>query len=815
MKIRFCFYCIFLPVIIVSAQSGNIYHKNYIDFNKNGRMDVYENPRAPADERIENLLSQMTLEEKTCQLATLYGYKRILMDPQPTPEWKEKIWKDGIGNIDEHLNGFTGWRRPPMDHPLVYPPSSHARAINNVQRWFVEETRLGIPVDFTDEGIRGVEATGATNFPTQLGIGHTWDKELVNKIGRVTAKEARVLGFTNVYSPILDVARDQRWGRMEEVYGESPFLVGILGTAMTRGMQEKHRIASTAKHFCVYSTPKGGREGFARTDPQLGPRAMHDLLMRPFEMVIRNAGLLGVMSSYNDYDGVPISGSSYFLDELLRKTYGFRGYVVTDSDALAYLYTKHGVAGSYKEAVRQAIQAGVNVRCTFTPPDKYILPLRELVREGRLSRDIVDDRVRDVLRVKFWLGLFDHPYVEDCKEADTIVGCADHQKVALRASRESLVLLKNEGGLLPLSRNLTHIAVIGPNAADTAYAVTHYGPRGTEVISVLEGIQNIAGSATRVSYTKGCELVDADWPDSELLPRPLTETEQEEIAKAVDLARDADAAILVVGGSQRTAGENKSSTSLNLPGRQLDLIKAVYATGTPCVVVLINGRPLSINWTNRSIPAILEAWYPGAWGGKAVAEVLFGDYNPGGKLTVTFPKTVGQIPFNFPTKPFAQVDAYGTAGPDGGRARVNGALYPFGYGLSYTTFTYSDLSVEPDRAFTAGRVIISCRITNSGQRAGDEVAQLYIHDEIATVTVYEKVLRGFERVHLEPGESKTVTFIIEPEDLMLWNRQMERVVEPGLFTVMVGASSEDIRLQGEFTILAADAGVPLKPDVKR
>lgn len=780
---------------------SEMYRKGWIDFNKNGVKDVYEDPSAPLEARIENLLQQMTLDEKTCQMVTLYGYKRVLKDDLPTPEWKELLWKDGIGAIDEHLNGFQQWGLPPSDNAYVWPASRHAWALNEVQRFFVEDTRLGIPVDFTNEGIRGVESYRATNFPTQLGLGHTWNRELIRQVGLITGREARMLGYTNVYAPILDVGRDQRWGRYEEVYGESPYLVAELGIEMVRGLQHNHQVAATGKHFAAYSNNKGAREGMARVDPQMSPREVENIHIYPFKRVIREAGMLGVMSSYNDYDGIPVQGSYYWLTTRLRGEMGFRGYVVSDSDAVEYLYTKHGTAKDMKEAVRQSVEAGLNVRCTFRSPDSFVLPLRELVKEGGLSEEVINDRVRDILRVKFLIGLFDAPYQTDLAGADREVEKEENEAIALQASHESVVLLKNADELLPLDINSTKkIAVCGPNANEEGYALTHYGPLAVEVTTVLEGIQEKTKSKAEVLYTKGCDLVDAHWPESEIIDYPLTDDEQAEIDKAVENARQADVAVVVLGGGQRTCGENKSRTSLDLPGRQLQLLQAIQATGKPVVLILINGRPLSINWADRFVPAILEAWYPGSKGGTALADILFGDYNPGGKLTVTFPKTVGQIPFNFPCKPSSQIDGGKNPGPTGNMSRINGALYPFGYGLSYTTFEYSDLDITPRVITPNESATARLKVTNTGKRAGDEVVQLYIRDVLSSITTYEKNLAGFQRIHLEPGEAQELSFTIDRKHLELLDADMKWVVEPGDFVLMAGASSEDIRLNGTLTV---------------
>ena len=780
---------------------SEMYRKGWIDFNKNGVKDVYEDPSAPLEARIENLLQQMTLDEKTCQMVTLYGYKRVLKDDLPTPEWKELLWKDGIGAIDEHLNGFQQWGLPPSDNAYVWPASRHAWALNEVQRFFVEDTRLGIPVDFTNEGIRGVESYRATNFPTQLGLGHTWNRELIRQVGLITGREARMLGYTNVYAPILDVGRDQRWGRYEEVYGESPYLVAELGIEMVRGLQHNHQVAATGKHFAAYSNNKGAREGMARVDPQMSPREVENIHISPFKRVIREAGMLGVMSSYNDYDGIPVQGSYYWLTTRLRGEMGFRGYVVSDSDAVEYLYTKHGTAKDMKEAVRQSVEAGLNVRCTFRLPDSFVLPLRELVKEGGLSEEVINDRVRDILRVKFLIGLFDAPYQTDLAGADHEVEKEENEAIALQASRESIVLLKNAGELLPLDINsIKKIAVCGPNANEEGYALTHYGPLAVEVTTVLEGIQEKTKGKAEVLYTKGCDLVDAHWPESEIIDYPLTDDEQAEIDKAVENARQADVAVVVLGGGQRTCGENKSRTSLDLPSRQLQLLQAIQATGKPVVLILINGRPLSINWADKFVPAILEAWYPGSKGGTALADILFGDYNPGGKLTVTFPKTVGQIPFNFPCKPSSQIDGGKNPGPTGNMSRINGALYPFGYGLSYTTFEYSDLDITPRVITPNESATVRLKVTNTGKRAGDEVVQLYIRDVLSSITTYEKNLAGFQRIHLEPGEAQELSFTIDHKHLELLDTDMKWVVEPGDFVLMAGASSEDIRLNGTLTV---------------
>ena len=786
--------------ITLSPLRAEIYRDGWIDLNKNGTKDPYEDPQVDVTQRIEDLLARMSVEEKTCQLATLYGYGRVAKDDLPTPQWKSAIWRDGLANIDEHMNGIPGWQGK-KESKHVWPASSHARAINEVQRWFIEETRLGIPVDFTNEGIRGICHHKATNFPAQVGIGATWDQALAGQIGHVTGKEARLLGYTNIYSPILDLARDPRWGRVVECYGEDPYLVARLGVEQAKGLRAEG-VGSTAKHFAVYSVPKGGRDGDARTDPHVAPREMIMMYLTPFETLVREANLVGVMSSYNDYDAIPVSGSRYMLIDQLRRRMGFTGYVVSDSNAVKFLWSKHRVATSYKDAARQFLEAGGNVRTEFNPPDNFILPVRELIAEGKIAMRVIDDRVRDVLRVKFMLGMFDQPYVPDPAAADRVVHCADHRQVALQAARESLVLLKNDRGLLPLKKDPGTILVCGPNAKEINHSVSRYGPTMGEVISVYEGIKAAVSPNTKVLYAKGCEIADKRWPASDIFYEPPTGEDAQRIQEAVTLAEKADAIVAVLGESEQTIGESTSRTDLTLTGYQRDLVQALHATGRPVVVVLISGRALAINWVDRHVPAILAAWFPGEWCGRAVAEALLGDYNPGGRLPVTFPRTVGQLPYNFPHKPGSQAGQGKGNDPNGvGKSRVYGALYPFGYGLSYTTFQYDELKIAPARIKPGASVTVSCRVTNTGQRPGDEVVQLYLRDDVSSVITYDKQLRGFQRVPLAAGESKTVSFTLGRRDMELLDRQMHRVVEPGRFTVMLGSSSEDIRLQDAFEVL--------------
>ena len=769
---------------ISGGTPDGIYHKGWIDFNKNGKMDLYENPKAPLEDRVQDLLSQMTLEEKTCQMATLYGSGRVLKDALPQNNWKTEVWKDGIGNIDEEHNGLGAFKSE-----YSFPYAKHVDAKHTIQRWFVEKTRLGIPVDFTNEGIRGLCHDRATYFPAQCGQGATWNKKLIARIGEVEAKEAVALGYTNIYSPILDIAQDPRWGRCVETYGEDPYLVGELGKQMITSLQ-KYNLVATPKHFAVYSIPIGGRDGKTRTDPHVAPREMRTLYIEPFRMAFQEAGALGVMSSYNDYDGEPITGSYHFLTEILRQEWGFKGYVVSDSEAVEFISNKHKVADTYEDGIAQAVNAGLNIRTHFTPPADFILPLRKAVDDGKISQETLDKRVAEILRIKFWLGLFDNPYRGNGKQAEQIVHSKEHQAVSLEAARQSLVLLKNETHLLPLSKSIRSIAVIGPNADEQTQLICRYGPANAPIKTVYQGIKELLPHA-EVIYKKGCDIIDPHFPESEILDFPKTAEEVQLMEEAIRAAKQAEVVVMVLGGNELTVREDRSRTSLNLPGRQEELLKAVCATGKPIILVMLDGRASSINYAAAHVPAILHAWFPGEFCGQAVAEALFGDYNPGGRLAVTFPKSVGQIPFAFPFKPGSD---------ESSSTSVYGALYPFGHGLSYTTFTYSDLHISPSHQGVQGDIHVSCKIKNTGKIKGDEVVQLYLRDEISSVTTYTKVLRGFERISLKAGEEQTVHFRLRPQDLGLWDKNMNFRVEPGSFKVMLGASSTDIRLHGQFEI---------------
>jgi beta-glucosidase len=789
---------------IHAERSPAIYHEGWIDLNKSGNKDPYEDPAVATEKRVADLLARMTVAEKTAQMVTLYGFPRVLKDELPTAAWATSFWKDGIGNIDEHMNGNRGFKSDLPQPRYDLPYSLHARGLNEVQRFFVEKTRLGVPADFTNEGIRGLLHSKATSFPAQLAVASAFDRELVREIGRITGREARALGYTNVYSPILDLARDPRWGRTAETYGEDPFLAGELGMEQVRGIQEQ-RVVSTLKHFTVYGVPKGGRDGEARTDPQVTWRELQMVYLDPFRRAIREAGALGVMSSYNDYDGIPVQGSALFLTKILREEFGFAGYVVSDSGAVEHIHQKHRVAPTPADAIRQAVAAGLNIRTNFTPPEEYGDVLRGLVESGQLPIETIDARVRDILRVKFWLGLFDQPYVRDPSRTDRVVRAAEHVAMAERAARESIVLLKNDAQLLPLRKDLKRVLVTGPLADNPGGWWSRYGPQQLAFVTPLAAIRRELGPGVEVVYEQGCPVIDERFPESDVYREPPAEKTRASIAAAVAAAGDADVIVAVLGEVEEISQESASRISLDLPGHQQELLEGLHATGKPLVLVLSNGRPLSVNWAAKHVQAIVEMWFPGEPGGTALADVLFGDYNPSGRLPITFPKSVGQIPFNFPAHPGSQ------ARDDG---QVHGALYPFGHGLSYTTFRYSNVSVMPERATSGATFTVACDVTNTGARAGEEVVQLYLRDDYTSVVTFDQQLRGFTRVSLAPGETKRVQFELQPQHLMLYDRDGKWSIEPGRFTASLGASSQDFKLRTTFTVTRPDGSAPAEAPVR-
>lgn len=776
-----------------------IYHDGWTDLNKNGIKDPYEDPSLPVEKRIDDLIPRMNVDEKTAQLVTLYGYNRVTPDYLPTTAWFTEFQKDGIANIDEHLNGFNYYDNNQLPGvAFVRKPSKLVWALNETRRFFIEDTRLGIPCEFTNEGLRGVETAASTGFPCPLAQSCSWDRQLVRDIAAVAGKETFALGYDNLYAPLLDVIRDPRWGRCEEQFGECPWLVGEYGVMVVNAIQAQG-VTSTPKHYCIYSAASGARQGLSRTDPRCPPREVEYIHLWPWRRVMRDAKPDGVMASYNDYDGEPIAGSSHFLTDVLRGEMGFKGYIVSDSDAVEYLYAKHHVAKDPKDAVRKTILAGMDVRTTFTKPETYATPLRELIKEGSVPMDVVDARVRNVLRVKFRRGLFDKPY-RSLADADKVAMSDESFKLSLQASREALILLKNDHNFLPLKADdFKSIAVVGPNADSVEYARQHYGPLTNDTITVRKALETYANGRFKVNYSRGCDFTDDRWPESEILPEDPNAKEQAEIDKAVEIVGQSDLAVVVVGdtpygskASRTTCGENNSRTGLSLAGHQDRLVRAVAATGKPFVVVHFSGRPNALNWPNKVAPAILHSFLPGPFGGQAAVEAIFGDINPGGKTTTNFVKTTGQLPLNFPAKPGANTES---------NRAVNGYLWPFGHGLSYTTFAYKNLNIEPKEIPADGKFTATFEISNTGRTAGVEIPQLYFHQRVSSLTVFERQLRGFDRIELAPGESRTVTIPVDAKEaLWMLDKDMKRVVEPGVFDILIGASSQDIRLKQGLTV---------------
>ena len=786
------------------AERNDIYKEGWIDLNKNGEKDTYEDPSAAIDDRIDDLLGQMTREEKAMQLLTLYAYPSACKDKHPTEKWLERAWKDGIANVDQAGDAFANGRSD-----INRTPEMNARYINNLQRFFVEQTRLGIPADMTNEGIRGACVRHGTSFPSPHSQGMTWDPALAYEIGRVMGTEAKAVGYTNIYGPILDVARDQRWGRWEGTIAEDPFLVAELGKRIAQGIQDAG-VASSPKHFVGYGENKGARGWDSRTDPHITAQTFEAIHLYPFRRVFSEVGPLGVMCAYNDVNGVPVGSSVELLKRRLRDEFGFKGYVVSDSGTIERLAGSMRIAKDNKEAHAIRIRAGLNVWTNFDQPDRHAKWIVQSMEDGTLDEADVDAAVRDVLRVKFLLGLFDNPYVASPAAADRVVGNEAFRKIALQASRESLVLLKNEGGLLPLdAKRLRRVAVIGPNADNTGWMPIHYGPRDFPQVKVLEGIRKqLEGSGVEVVYAKGCDTVNPGWPDTELIPEPLSDKERADIDEAVKAARSSDVAIVVLGDTGRTSGESRTRNSLNLPGRQDDLLRAVHATGKPVVLVLLHGRPPAVNFAAKHVPAILSAGFPGGYGGTAIAEALFGAYNPGGKTNGTWLRSAGQIPYNFPAKPRSNEEPSVK-----GRTHYDGPLWPFGHGLSYTTFALGKPTAEPiterrerpAEGFWASlwgetetyeapvgwRVRVP--VTNTGKVAGDEVVQLYVsYAQTPRVSWFDQMLRGFRRIHLQPGETREVVFDVGEDALRIALDDQSWVLPDTPFELRLGVSSQRI-----------------------
>ena len=700
----------------------------------------YRNPNVPIDDRVADLLSRMTLEEKVHEITGGGERQAEVIDPT------------GTFTTEQAHAAFAQLSSP--DYALT--PRRSALLRNGVQRFLREKTRLGIPALFMGEALHGFMEYHSTSFPQALGLASTWDPELVRQVFTAAGEEAGSRGVGQVFSPVLDIARDPRWGRTEETYGEDPYLASRMGVAAVTGLQgdswliDRHHAMATAKHFAVHGQPEGG----TNTAPgNYSERVIRENFLVPFQAVVQEARVGSVMASYNEIDGIPSHVNHWLLDRVLRQEWGYRGFVTSDGNGLQMLVGTHHVAANNVEAARLALAAGVDY--DLSDGSVYRTLLRQ-VKEGTVPVSEVDLAASRVLTAKFRLGLFDNPYV-DPDTAERVTGSAEHRQLSEKAAEKVIVLLKNDKNLLPLDLGkLKTIAVIGPNAADVHLG--GYSREAAHGVSILDGVKERVGGKASVVYAEGCKITNArpgfrGWFDNNVkLIDPATQVES--IHAAAEVARKADVA---------------------------SLVQAVVETGTPTVVILINGRPLSINYIAEHVPAILEGWYLGQEGGTAAARVLFGDVNPGGKLPITFPHSVGDLPDFYNRKPSADRSyAFGTKKP----------LYAFGYGLSYTRFHFDNLRVEPSKIVAGGTATVSVDVTNTGDREGDEVPQLYIHQRVASVTRPVKQLQAFRRITLKPGEKRSVEFTITPAMLSMLDVDMHRVVEPGVFDIMVGPSSD-------------------------
>ena len=743
----------------------------------------YQDPKLPVEQRVTDLLKRMTLEEKIAQLEGSWQNRDNVKDPQALfvdekrnflPAQASRLLKNGLGEMS----------RPSEKRG----PREMADFTNTLQKWMKENTRLCIPILFHEECLHGHAAPRGTSFPQAIALASTWDPVLVRDVFAATAAEVRARGAQQCLAPVLDLARDPRWGRTEETYGEDPYLVSRIGVAAIQGFQgvgpfiDKTHVVATAKHFAVHGQPEGGTNV---APGNYSERVIREYFLKPFKAAVEEGGVQSVMPSYNEIDGVPSHGNKHLLDDVLRREWGFPGVVVSDYFAIADLNVLHHIVSNNDEAAKLALESGVDVELPFG--NAYHSLIKQ-VREGKVSQGDVDRAVGRILRLKFLTGLFDDASV-DPDYAEKITNNAEHQQLALKAAHEAIILLKNQNNLLPLDRTkYKRIAVIGPNAAELHLG--GYSDNPGRGVSILQGIRNKVGSAAEVLYSEGCKITETapDWyADKVVLGDPALNAKR--VAAAVQVAKKADVIILVLGENEQTSREAWAPThegdrdSLDLLGNQDDLTKAIVATGKPTAVFLIHGRPNSINYIAANVPAILDGWYLGQETGTAVADVLFGDYNPGGKLPITVPRTVGQLPDYYYQKPSAKREYLGTS---------TQPLFPFGYGLSYSTFKYSNLRLAPDTIGPQGQTKISVDVTNTGKSRGDEVAQLYIRDEVSSVTRPVKELRGFQRITLDPGQSHTVEFMLGPEQLSFLDHDMHRVVEPGTFKIMVGGSSVDV-----------------------
>ena len=764
---------------------------------------IYKNPQQPTENRVSDLLSRMTLAEKIAQLGSCWVFE-LLDNLTFSPEKAAPIMSHGLGQITRVAGASS------LD------PNDGAKVANAIQKYLVENTRLGIPVLVHEECCSGYMARKATCFPQIIGLASTWQPELTEAMADVVRLQMRAGGAQQGLSPVIDITRDPRWGRVEETFGEDTYLVSTMGVSFVKGLQGKNwseGVIATAKHLVAYGLPEGGMNW---APVHLPKRELHEMFLTPFEAAVKEANLMSVMNAYHELDGVPCAISKELLTDILRNEWGFKGIVVSDYFAIKQVQDTHKITDNRQDAAILALDAGIDVELPST--DCYGSPLHEAVTKGLISESLIDRSVSRVLEMKFMVGLFENPYVNEATAQD-VFDTPVQRQLALDIARKSIVLLKNEGQTLPLKKNIGSIAVIGPNAHTVRHLIGDYTyPSHIETLqemlegdhnvfnmpipdnmalednfvaikSLFEGLQAKVSPETVLRYVQGCEVNSQDTSG---------------FAEAIALAKQSEIAIVMVGEKSgltdsATCGEARDRSDLELPGVQQALIQAIYETGTPVIAVLVNGRPLSVTWMEEHLSAILEVWLPGEEGAAAVAEVLFGEYNPGGKLPITFPRAVGQIPIYYNHK------------PSGGRSHWKGEyvalsnkpLYPFGYGLSYTTFQFSNLRLSQTEVNIGDAVEISLDVTNTGHYAGDEVVQLYLRDVLAGVTRPVKELKGFKRITLEPQETQTITFKLFTQQLGFYNQAMQFVVEPGTIQLMLGSSSEDIQLQADIELIGA------------
>jgi beta-glucosidase len=756
----------------------------------------YRDASLPAEQRVADLLARMTLEEKAAQMMCVWqGKSETLVDASGGFDI-EKARRafghgNGLGQVGRPSDAGSSGHEPEKGRD----PRAMAELTNTIQRFFVEESRLGIPVIFHEECLHGHAAVGATSFPQPIGLAGTFNPALVESLYAMTAEEARVRGTHQALTPVVDVARDARWGRVEETFGEDPHLVSRMGVAAVRGFQgdrtfaDKTKVIATLKHFVAHGQPESGQNC---APANVSMRELREVFLRPFHAAVRDGGAISVMPSYNEVDGVPSHANRWLLRDVLRREWGFDGFTISDYYAiweLGYRPDTHGhfVAHDTKEACALAVRAGVNVEA---PEPNAYRHLAELVRSGALREQELDELVAPLLYWKFRLGLFDDPYV-DPDRAGRVVGSDRNRELALQAARETITLLKNDGDVLPLDLGRARrIAVIGPNAHRSLLG--GYSGVPPYDVTVLDGITARVGAAADVVYSEGCKItIGGSWTEDTVTPSD-PDDDRRQIAEAVRVASSADVIILAIGGNEQTSREAWSlahmgdTTKLDLVGRQNELVAAMLATGKPVVALLFNGRPLAATYVSDNVPAILECWYLGQETGRAVAEALFGDFSPGGKLPITIPRSVGHIPAFYNHKPSARRGyLFDDVSP----------LYAFGYGLSYTTFRLSDVRLEQSAIGRSESTRVSVTVTNTGARAGSEVVQMYIRDRVSSVTRPVKELKGFAKVFLGPGEATSVSLEITPESLAFYDIDMNSVVEPGDFAIMVGTSSRTEDLQ--------------------